>query len=270
MKKVRIARTVIAFDAEDIKKQLKVITEKKQAFYAANTEITKEIDELNKQIELLKTAKAEFEGKLKANFKEFDKATGIRKAMIEAEKTIGGYQKLGKDVTELVDYMNAIEQDMLRASKSENNSYKSAWEILVSCLTGTEFAKLANELSGMFKKNITEFKDAYGVFKVTADKQFDEEFEKMYNERKKEWDARHPENPLPELKKLMASRTASVRIAGILDYFKNFTTWVSKKFKSLADKFTTWINGLRGLGDKIEKTDASCEELLKACKSAAR
>ena len=179
-------------------------------------------------------------------------------------------QKLGEDVTELVDYMNAIEQDMLRASKSENNSYKSAWEILVSCLTGTEFAKLANELSGMFKKNITEFKDAYGVFKVTADKQFDAEFEKMYEERKKEWDARHPESPLPELKKLMASRTASVRIAGILDYFRDFGTWVSKAFKGLAGKFESWINGLRGLFDKTEKADRSAVELIEACKKAAR
>ena len=168
MKKVRIARTVVAFDSEDIKKQLKVIADRKKEFYDANKSIVGEIDELQRQIDLLKTAQKEFEGKLKANFKEFDKATGIRKAMIEAEKTIGGYQKLGQDVAELVDYMNAIEQDMLRASKSENNSYKSAWEILVSCLNGTEFSKFAQMLSGMFKKNITEFKDAYGVFKVTA------------------------------------------------------------------------------------------------------
>ena len=270
MKKVRIAKTVIALETEDIKKQLKVITDNKKEFYSANQEITKEIDELQRQIDALKVVQKGFEDKLKSNFKEFDKATGIRKAMLEAERTIGGYQKLGKDVTELVDYMNAIEQDMLRASKSENNSYKSAWEILVSCLTGTEFAKLANELSGMFKKNITEFKDAYGVFKVTADKQFDAEFEKMYEERKREWDARHPESPLPELKKLMASRTASVRIAGILDYFKDFGTWVSKAFKGLAGKFESWINGLRGLFDKTEKADRSAVELIEACKRASR
>lgn len=270
MRKVRIAKTVMAFDSEDIKNQLKVITDRKKEFYDANREITSQIDELQKQIDLLKTAQKEFEGKLKSNFKEFDKATGIRKAMLEAERTIGGYQKLGEDVTELVDYMNAIEQDMLRASKSENNSYKSAWEILVSCLNGTEFAKFAQMLSGMFKKNITEFKDAYGVFKVTADKQFDAEFEKMYEERKKEWNERHPESPMPELKSLMASRTASVRIAGILDYFKDFGTWISKTFRGLVDKIGKWINGLRGLNDQVEKTDRSCQELLAACKKAAR
>lgn len=270
MKKVRIAKTVMAFDSEDIKRQLKAIADRKKEFYDANKSIVGEIDELQRQIDLLKTAQKEFEGKLKANFKEFDKATGIRKAMLEAEKTIGGYQKLGQDVAELVDYMNAIEQDMLRASKSENNSYKSAWEILVSCLNGTEFFKFAQVLSGMFRKNITEFRDAYGVFKVTADKQFDAEFEKMYGQRKKEWDERHPESPMPELKKLMASRTAGVRIAGILDYFKDFGTWVSKTFGRLVDKIGGWINALRAVGDQVEKTDRSCQELLDACKKASR
>ena len=267
MRKVKIAKVVMAYDAEDVKKQLKVVADKKKEFYNANAEITKQIDELQKQIDSLKEVKAGFEAKLKTNFKEFDKATGIRKAMLEAERTVNGYAKLGEDVTELVKYMDAIEADMMRASKSENNSYKSAWEILVSCLTGTEFVKLANALSGMFKKNIVEFKD---VFKVTADKQFDAEFEKMYTERKEEWDSRHPDKPLPELKKLMASRTASVRIAGILDYFKDFGTWVSKAFSNLVNKVGSWINGLRGLFDQAEKADRSALELVSACQKAVR
>ncbi|MBP5458660.1 MAG: hypothetical protein J6Y62_00585 [Clostridia bacterium] len=236
---------------------VKLIMDGREKFETAHDLQMKKLEWLQSEIDRLTEEKKAIEKDLETEFKAFDKEEGVKKAQKAAAELLAELMAAGKPAATLIALLPKKAQEIMRASGSEQYSYKTMFETLVSMLNGTEYEKYVNLLKSTAKKNIAEFKaTAYAT--VTSAKSFDAKLAEEYGARKEEWDKRHPEAPLPVLK-----AASSMRTAGFKDAFIKVAGWVKDKFGKL-------MEALAGLVGKLTATKSvavdSKKDLEKLCK----
>ena len=259
-----IARRISAYDDAKAALDFTAITEARKKFEDQYKSIYDQIKTFDSVVKDIKEKQKALEKELKTNFKVFDKETGVSELIKSAAESLAESMKIGKNMQSVISVLDGIQQGAVSAEKSIQPSYKAAFEILVSMLNGTEYEKYVVAVEGSLKKNIVKIETTNKLFDATA-KSFDADFEAIYNERKKEWDERHPEKPLPELDKIKAS-TNTVRVAGIMSWFGDFTGWVAKKYKAVVNACSDLIKNLFSMQKDAERANSKLEELLKAAK----
>lgn len=259
-----IAKSLISYDKAQIAQDVAAVKKAKDDFEKKHKSIYIQLEALQGEIDKIEERKKTLEKELKANFNIFDKEIGIKALSKQAASALAEGMKLGENMEEVIAALNSIQEGIASAEISQKPSYKAAWEVLISMLNGTEYDIYVKALDGLFKKNIAEIKTANKLFDSTANS-FNGDFEKVYNERKKEWDARHPEKPMPELSKLSSSCN-QIRVAGIMSWFGDFTGWITKKYHKIVDVCSSAIKNLFGLQKDTEKLNNKFEALLKAAK----
>lgn len=261
---LRVAKSLIAFQGEeDVKKDLQKIKEAKKKWQDISRDFDSNINELQKQIDALQKAKSEFQSKKKQQFKEFDKTAKVTQTLKGINATLTTAVRTGQSLDKLVSEVGQIDSEFsISSSKSKQPAYKQAWEVLVSTLTGSEYEKYVKRIQASFKKNIVEIKTGVEQMKSVA-KSWDKDFEEFHNERKEEWDARNPNNPMPKLVK------ASRREAGLKDIVLGIGKWIRQKYKKLVDKFENILKNSFGMQKDLQNVEDRVNEILDCIKKVS-
>lgn len=261
LKEVRKEQGELTDDLKDSLSKLeeagKIIIAGRQKFEDIHKAQMDQIAYLDDQIAKLKAEKDEIEKGLTLEFKGFDKEEGVKKAEKEAASLLSNLMASGKNIDALVSSLDVKVQEILRASKSEQNAYKGLYETLVSMLNGSEYDVYISLFKDTMKKNIAEF-SATAYKAKTDSKSFDDELVKKYEERKSIWDNAHPDKPLPVLK---ASRM--LRVAGVKDILVGIGSWIKNKFEKLVEAFTKLAEKFSSDNKKLESGNKFLQKLIK-------
>lgn len=260
----KAAKILLSYSEDDVQKKikdnLKVVTEGRKKFEALLPELHSEYARLEESIRVLKEAQKGIEAKLKAEFKVFDKENGITAAGKIAATTLADIMATGEKVDDIIDSLDEVEKAIISADASQKPSYQGAFETLVSLLNGSEFEKYVTLIKGGFKKNIVEFEKAVGQTNISV-KKFNDDYADEYEKRMKEWNERHPENPLPALK---ASKNE--RVAGLKDILGVLGGWVKQIFAKGCALLGDAMKNLIGMNKEVKDVNKGLDKILSAAK----
>lgn len=260
----KAAKILLSYSEDDVQKKikdnLKVVTEGRKKFEALLPELHSEYAKLEESIRVLKEAQKGIEAKLKAEFKVFDKENGITAAGKIAATTLADIMATGEKVDNIIDSLDEVEKAIISADASQKPSYQSAFETLVSLLNGSEFEKYVTLIKSGFKKNIVEFEKAVGQTNISV-KKFNDNYMDEYEKRMKEWNERHPENPLPALK---ASKNE--RVAGLKDILGVIGGWVKQIFVKGCALLGDAMKNLIGMNKEVKDVNKGLDKILSAAK----
>lgn len=259
-----VAKTLIAYAEDDVQKKvkdnLKIVVEGRKKFEALLPELHSEYAKLEESIRVLKEAQKGIEAKLKAEFKVFDKENGITAAGKVAANTLADIMATGEKVDDIIDSLDEVERAIISADASQKPSYQSAFETLVSLLNGSEFEKYVTLIKSGFKKNIVEFEKAVGQTNISV-KKFNDDYTEEYEKRMKEWNERHPENPLPSLK---ASKNE--RVAGLKDILGVLGGWVKQIFAKGCALLGDAVKNLTSMNKEVKDVNKGLDKILSTAK----
>lgn len=261
---LRVAKTLLAFQGEEeVKKDLQKIKEAKKKWQDISKDFDANISELQKQIDALQKTKSAFQAQKKQQFKEFDKTAKVTQTLKGINATLTSAVRVGQSLDQLVSAVEQIDSEFsISSSKSKQPAYKQAWEVLVSTLTGSEYQKYVKRIQASFKKNIVEIKTGVDQMKSTA-KSWDKDFEEFHRERKQEWDARNPNNPMPKLVK------ASIRQAGFKDVIFGIGKWIRQKYKKLVGAFENILKNSFGMQKDLQNAEDRINEMIDCIKKVS-
>lgn len=261
---LRVAKSLIAFQGqEQVMKDLKKIQEAKKAWKDICKENDGNIAELQKQIDILQQLKSKFEADKKQQFKEFDKTAKVTQTLKGINATLTTAVRTGQSLDTLVSSLDQIDDEFsISSSKSKQPAYKQAWEVLVSTLTGSEYEKYVKRIQASFKKNIVEIKTGVEQMKSVA-KSWDKDFEEFHKERKEEWDARNPDNPMPKLVK------ASRREAGFKDIVVGVGKWIRQKYNKMISIFDKILRNSFGMQKDLQSVEDRTNEVIALVKKVS-
>lgn len=260
----KAAKILLSYSEDDVQKKikdnLKVVTEGRKKFEALLPELHSEYARLEESIRVLKEAQKGIEAKLKAEFKVFDKENGITAAGKIAATTLADIMATGEKVDDIIDSLDEVEKAIISADASQKPSYQSAFETLVSLLNGSEFEKYVTLIKSGFKKNIVEFEKAVGQTNISV-KKFNDDYMDEYEKRMKEWNERHPENPLPALK---ASKNE--RVAGLKDILGVLGGWVKQIFAKGCALLGDAMKNLISMNKEVKDVNKGLDKILSTAK----
>lgn len=261
---LRVAKQLIAFQGqEQVMKDLKKIEEAKKTWKQISKENDGNIAELQKQIDRLQKLKSQFEADKKQQFKEFDKTAKVTQTLKGINATLTTAVRTGENLDTLISSLDQIDSEFsISSSKSKQPAYKQAWEVLVTTLTGSEYEKYVKRIQASFKKNIVEIKTGVEEMKSVV-KSWDKDFEEFHKERKEEWDARNPDNPMPKLVK------ASKREAGLKDVVFGIGKWVREKYQKMVGLFDKILRNSFGMQRDLQSMNDRVEEMITLVKKVS-
>lgn len=258
-KLIKIAKNLVALQENELEDIVSKISVGTKRWKELSKDISKDVADLQKQIDILTEQKELLEKKMKEQYKEFDKQVQMSKLMKEATEMVSSAMSLGENVDEMLQRVQEKVQDIdFKAEKSKQPSYKQAWALLVSTLNGTEYYKYVQKIEASFKKNIVDIKTGSDLIKG-ASKSWDKDFADFYNERKQKYDEEHPDKPMPSLPK--ASVESEIRIAGIKDWFVGIGTWIAKQYKNVVSYVSNLIGKLSQTTREAQKGNIKIDQI---------
>lgn len=240
-------------DIKKIQNGIKIVVAARKNFENVHSEIFSQIDSLKKTKDEIDETIKGLEKELKGEFKEFDKMNGITEAGKASARTLASLMSLGESADALLEGLEDSEKSMIRASESQQPSYKSAFELLCTLLNGTEYEVYGKLIMDGFKKIIVEFEKASYQVNIEA-KDFPEEYKQKYKERQDALNARRPDAPLKDLK---ASSWDSI--------VASLASWIKSKFSKIAYALKSATMKLLGIPDQSKEIASYFNKITKVC-----